>query len=271
MLFLLAACAAHAQPRGDVFIVERPAALSLFNQYQQRFSADERTVLESFTPFLIVNENDVLGDGFTECIRAELGGRPVFLLKEDGELVGREAAGRIQRLRDVRMLHDTIEIRTSRIDLYDPLQRSRRNAKSGNLFVRVLRDGGKTYVRGLGGGYSWLNLDPSGEGRDWVIVKEIKSSRGEQLRTALPRVQGRVQETNEKLSELFERLRKQGGGTTQAPQWRVRETAAGIECVMDRMARDFPEMSQTLAKSIETLLFGTSLRVTVAPGSIEIR
>ncbi len=271
VLFLFAACAGQAQQRADVFIIERPEALSLFNQYQQQFTADERNALKPFTPFRILNENDVLGDGFTECIRAELAGRPVFILKEDGVMVGAGTAGRIQRLRDVRALHDTIEIVSSRLVVQNPQQQSQRNGKPGEVFVRVFRDGGKTYVRALGGSYGWLNLDAATEGQDWVVVKEIKASRGEQLRTALPRIQLRVQETNNKLELLFQHMLRQGRSSHEAPQWRVRETAVGIECVMDRTPQDFPETSQALAKNIETLLFGTSLRVSVSPGKIEIR
>lgn len=271
VLFTVVAWSAHAQQRADVLIVERPQVLMLLNQYQQQFTAADREALEPFTPFRILNDKDVLSDGITECVRAEVGGRLVFLLKDDGAIVGIGMAGRVQRLRDVRVLGDTLEVLSHRIVLQDPTRRSQRSAKPGDVFRRIIRDGRYVYVHAPHGGYGWLDLESAREGRDWVILKETKVSRNQHLRTALPRIQRNLEDTNLKLVMLFERLNRPGERRMRAPQWSLRETAAGLECVLDSMAQEFPETSHALAKTIEPLLFGTSLRVFVSPGRIEIR
>lgn len=279
LLIMLLASFGKAQA-ADFIIVEHPSRLLLYNQYQQRASSEERASLQPFTPFRILTLHDVLGDGFTRCMKVSANGTVFFFQKtESGEVVGMREAGYVLSIRDAVVMGDTVEVLTAAgLNMHDPAQRVTKKLPRGSRCVRIFASEGRTYVRDPGTKlYGWIRLTPGGEGKGWRVVRERPPAEDEFARV-LPAIVQRVQDVNAKVRFLFEHYgQKLSGGESSlqvaAPQWRIETTDERIQCVLETALplEGFHESSALLAKRIEGAVLGTRLRVQAMPGRIDVK
>ncbi len=261
--------------RADYLIIEHPQQLVIYNQYQQRVSSSEKSALLPNVPFRILNSNDVLGDGFTRCMKVELGGRNFFLEKdENGTLLGSEGAGARQLYNAAGVLEDTIEIlRSDRLVLSDMHLSRTADVEVGDRILRVFRLDGKVYGKLLGANerYGWINLGDAAS-RDWRVARELGLSVSDQLQKILPQIEVRLKEVNEKLSRLYEHFNNKSPQRRQPPQWELLRAGNSISCILlpEGSGEQFAESSQLLGKNFEGLLLGTDLRIAVSPGRLVI-
>ena len=262
--------------RAGYLIIEHPQQLVIYNQYQQRVSPSEKSAFLSNVPFRILNSNDVLGDGFTRCMKVELGGKNFFLEKdENGTLLGAEGAGARQQYNAAEVLEDTIEIlRSDRLVLSDMHLLRTADVEVGARILRVFRLDGNVYGKLLGSNerYGWINLGDAAS-RDWRVAREFGLSVSDQLQKILPQIEIRLKEVNEKLNRLYEHFNKKSAQRRQPPQWELRRAGNSISCILlpEGSADQISESSILLGKNFEGLLLGTDLRVAVSPGRLEIR
>lgn len=262
--------------KADYLVVERPQQLVIYNQYQQRVSPSEKSALLSDVSFRILNPNGVLGDGFTRCMKVELGGKNFFLEKdENGTLLGADGAGARQMYTAAEVLEDTIEIlKTNRLVLSDMHQSRTSTLQGGDRVVRIFRLNGKVYGKLLGVNerYGWINFGDASS-KDWRVVKELGLSVSDQLRKIFPLIEVRLKAVNEKLFRLYEHFNQKFSQHRQSPQWQLQRAGNTIVYVLvpDISGDRFAESSQLLGKNLEGLLLGTDLRVASSPGRLEIR
>ncbi len=275
-VFLSLAAGRHTAQAEDFLIVERPQRLLVFNRYQQQLKDRERKALLAFTPFRILAEDDVLGDGFTPCMKVEANGSLYYLLKDDGgELVGVHDAGVVKTVRNATPLRDSIEIVSVKgIVRWDAREQTKRTLPRGAILVRQFAVNGMTYVQVLlSKQYGWVRLDASQGQRHWRVVPRGVSRPAEELARVLPAIVQRVEEVNAKLRRLFDHLNAKTSRHLPAPSWHVQSSNESIECRLETSlpADHFRESSALLAKRIESTVLGTTLRVHAAPGSIQVR
>jgi hypothetical protein len=252
--------------------VERPKNLLIKNKYQQQLSPVEYAGLVPFSPFSILNSNDVLGDGFTACMKAEFSGALYFLLKEDdGALAGDVGFRKV--VKAAALLNDTIEIVAKRgATLTIPHGESQLKVQRGATLVRVFRENSLTYVQSVfPKQYGWVKLDVGTEGKVWKRVRNAAASTSEELLGVLPKITDKVEAVNQKLKQLFNHFNSKTSSRLRAPQWRLQTSTEGVICVLDASPPEqFVESSALLGKHIESVLLGTRLRVDSSPGRIEI-
>ncbi len=262
--------------RADYLVVEHPQELIVYNQYQQRVSSSEKDALLAFVPFKILSVEDVLGDGFTPCMRVELGGKKFFLEKDkDGALLGAERAGARQVYRSAEILDDTIEILNTRRIVFSDGQHSRTpELQKGDKVLRIFRSEGRVYVKLLGGNgqYGRINLDDVST-KDWRIAREVGLSVSDQVQKVVPQVENKLKEINTKLVRLYEHFNNKFSQQQPPPQWRLQPAGTTILCLLvsGSSVDGFDESTNLLAKNIEGLLIGTGLEVTSSTGRLEIR
>jgi hypothetical protein len=268
---------ALANPKSDFLIIGQARTLIIFNQYQQRATAQEIAELLPFTPFKILKANDVLGDGFTPCMKVEANGKVFYIEKdENGTLHGADQTGFQKMFRDATEPGDTIEIRRSnRLSLSDAQQTRTSALEQGSRVVRIFSHEGLTYVKLLGTAecYGWVNLSGTAKGRDWDIARLLGVSVADQLHRILPQVQLKVREINVKISRLFTHFNAKASQHQQPPQWQVQQSGATIICVLaTNLPFDkFAETTRALSKSFDGILLGTDFRVVSKPGRIVLR
>lgn len=260
----------------DFLIVERPGKLLIFNRYQQQLKSDESEALLPFIPFRILSEHDVLGDGFTPCMKVEANGAPFYLLKDDnGGLTGVREAGTVRTIRNASVLRDSVEIVAARgVVLWDPTERTKRTLPRGSIVARQFSFNGMTYVQGVPSKhYGWVRLDASTEQQHWRLLMRRASRPSEDLARVLPAIVQRVEEVNGKLRLLFDHLNTKTSRHLSVPSWRVQRSDDSISCILETSlpVNHFGESSFLLGKRIESTVLGTSLRVYVAPGAIQVR
>lgn len=275
--FAFIVTAANAERQADVVIVERVQHLTIFNQYQQRATAQDMLGILPFTPFVVTREDDLLGDGFTRCMKVEAGGRLFFFEKDSsGDLHRSASLGFLSTLRKVTLLNDTIEVlKKNRLAREDIVGNGSETLEPGARIIRLFVHRGKTYVRTMGvvERYGWMSFAGRTRDVDWGFVKIAEASVAEQLQKVLPQVQEKALAVNEKLARLYDTFSRQSSRTLLPPQWEVRDSSLAIICLLqpDSIRAGHAQSTRLLSKSIEGFLLGSRLRATASPGRIEIR
>jgi hypothetical protein len=277
VLVVLVAAHRTATAQGENFlIVERPERLLFVNRYQQQLKGEERKALLPFTPFRILAEHDLLGDGFTPCMKVEADGSLYYVLKDDsGELAGVRDAGTVKTVRNATSLRDSVEIVSAKgIVLWDVQERTKRTLPRGAILVRRFSLNSMTYVQALPSmQYGWVRLDTSRGQTQWRVVPRGVPRPTEELARVLPAIVQRVEEVNAKLRRLFDHLNAKTSQHLPAPSWHVQRLNTGIVCSLETSlpVEQFRESSLLLAKRIESTVLGTTLRVYAVPGTIHVR
>jgi hypothetical protein len=274
---MVSSCAVNAvaQQRADFIIIEKPQHLSILNQYQQQLSPEETSALVSYSPFLIVNPNGILGDGLTHCMKAELNGVPYYFVKDDSaSLIGGPAAGVLKTYKSAILLADTIAIvQQSAMELLDVAGRKRTPLAQGAQLRRVFRSSRLTLVQVLTtGAYGWVNLK-EGSDKGWTVVKGSMPGTSKNLEQLIPEIQLKLNAVNGKLIKLYTIFNRKASEVRTAPQWSLQASGTGLLCTLpsDSSAQFYKESTRWLSKDIESLVLGTHLRVASIPGRIEIR
>lgn len=267
---------APAQTQADFLLVERPHELRIRNQYQQEMSPAEKAGLVAFSPFKILKADDLLGDGFTPCMKVEADGVLFYLQKEtDGTLLGGASAGFCEAVRSAIPLSDTVQIVAKNgVAFTNPQKTQRATLARGTTVVRVFRRKEWTYGKTVSPErFGWLRLDVNGEGKEWTVVKQHRPTASEQLSRVLPKVEVKVNDVNTKLARLFDHFSRTTRTPVQAPRWKLRTDPDSIVCVLESSLdpQAFAESSTLLGKSLEAVLLGTTLHVLTSPGRIAIR
>lgn len=262
----------------SVFLVaERPDRFLIYNKYQQTITQRERALFTPFVPMRIVRNNDLLGDGFTPCMTAEIRGELFYLVKgKDGELTGAERAGAIRRFGDVVALGDTITALTGgTLSIVLPSGDARRAVRRGERLVRYFLDGDRTYVGTIDQSpvYGFVLLPASARRQSWDVAR----SAGELSREIPPRVLSAVQENVEEVNRVYRGLftffNKQTGQQRPVPHWSISSTRGLIVCTLQNRpsSADLTQSTRYLVKDLENAILGTPLRVSGSADHIEIR
>jgi hypothetical protein len=269
---------AAQQGTADILLVERPGHLVLLDRYQQSMQADERRRIAPFTPLVILDAHVRLGDGLTPARRVSIDGTVAYLVEDGGGgLSGASRAGVIRVMTGDLLRRDTVEIlQGGAVRCVSPLHDHPTILTRGDRMVRYFTRDALTYVRRLGGGstFGWVNLAVVGEGRVWrsAGTRAAAAAPG-QASSVEDVVRARLGRANDVLRSLFETFNRETGESRSTPTWTVQRDGERLLCSLEghAMAADFAESSVLLARDLETALLGGGMRVTPAPGRIEIR
>jgi len=248
----------------------------ILNRYQQNLSPLELTLFRPFIPIRVVRARDLLGDGFTPCMRVEVEGAEYFLIRDsDGRLAGESRAGTQRLYHGLALLYDTVRVLTGGLRFVAADGRGQQLLRAGERLVRVFSSAGETYVRRTGHPpiYGWVTLKPDSERRQWSVQRVVPV-----VQTAIPArvkdsVEAALTRTNTLLSTLFSYFGTGAGRARETPRWHMETSPSMLRCtLLDGVPdRDFPESTRYLVRDFETFVLGTNLGVFRASGSIEIR
>jgi hypothetical protein len=277
-IFASSVCApeAHSQTpeRADILIVENVRFLHLADRYQQAVQNPSDAGIHPFAPMQILEPDDFLGDRLTPCLRVAIDRRLFFVLKDgSGGLQGAPQLGYHTILRGARMLTDTLEIGApGGLPLSHPSGGLRQTIPRGTRVARLFEHGGKTYIHPLDGGnlYGWVET-PGADA--WRQASTLATRPAPLAPALLPRVQTALGEVNAVYGQLYGLLNRQTGRGERVPHWSAAATDSSILCTLENHSRPdaASRSSALLAKRLESLLLGTSLRVTSSAGRVEIR
>ncbi len=266
-----------AQERGELLIVERPTRLTVLNRYQQTLTGAEHAVLQPFVPMAVVLRRDMLGDGFTPCMRVRISGTEFFLVRDaSGRLAGEAQAGVVATHDGMFHPGDTVLVlRAGALTFRTPGGQRTAVLGAGERLIRIFSRGAQTYVRGSSGRdtYGWVDLAPAAEGRVWgsarlavTLPSGVPPSIVDGVRSVLSRV-------NSKLTNVFSFLAARGNGRLSAPRWEARPEGNVLRCTLvgGSAVRDFPESTRYLMRDVEDRIAGSGFRTVAATDGFEVR
>lgn len=268
---------ANAGTDPDQFlVVERPAQLMLLNRYQQNLNPRELVLFQPFTPLKILRTRDLLGDGFTPCMRVELEGVEYYLIREtNGRLAGEGLAGKQRLYQGLALPYDTVRVLSNGLSFVGADGSGGTVVRAGEMLIRVFSSAGMTYVKRAGAQkvYGWVTLTASRAQRDWSLQRHVPVEE-----TTIPghvrdSVQALIARTNSLLANLFVYFKGRTGRARETPRWQMETSPAALRCTLlgGSPDRDFPESTRYLVRDLETFILGTNLGVFRSSGSIEIR
>jgi hypothetical protein len=255
---------------GDILIVAHPERLTVYNTYQLRLSREEGQALAAFEPMIIVREKDVLGDGFTPCMRVRVNGTAYFLQTgADGRPLENGGTAGITTLRGVKVFGDTIVVRNPGGLPVRPFDsRTTALAPAGALLVREFLREGETYIRipSTPPRFGWVTL-ASGE---WTHRRIAKEATADVFAPLLPSLRALVNDANAALRNMYARFHGESAAAPAPPRFLLDERGDSLLCTLQppARARAFHESIAALARSFEGLFAEGDVRVEVAGNKI---
>lgn len=271
-IVLVSLVASVTKGRGaDVLIVEKPGRLVLLDRYQQSMPAQERSRLPAFVPMVVREQDARLGDGITACLVVEVGDGLFYIVKEEmGDLAGKEKAGFIRRVQNVRLLADTVEALTP-IPAHSPDRKITRTLQRGERIVLLFESGKEMYARRLSGGYVWVA--PRSTVTAWRTLRSgpVATQAGDEREVSL--VRSALDGANGAFVSLFDHYNRSTGRHRATPRWNLEVRETGFSCVIENCPdpQSFATSTDLLARELQTLLLGRGMKVAVESGSIDIR
>lgn len=285
-IFIVFSRLASAQSPGgkaDFLIVEQPAALLIYNKYQQRLSFPEHEKLLPYQPMQILEEGIHLSDGYTPCMKIQANNTTYFLITdEEGNFVYEGETGYHMIFNNCLILGDTVEVLAnqtifiSKTPAFQPAAQSQKYfLQQGERLQRLFSHRGFVYVQKIAPetDFGWSNLSDKTHNQSWRIVRRT----GQQSKSIPPdvnrRIEASVQEMNYLLEQLFTHFNNQTGQQKTVPRWEMEISDTRIACSLnDPQYYDaFPESTRYLLNSLTSALLGTSFEVFYNPGRIEVR
>lgn len=260
----------------EYLIVERPAALVVYDRYQQSLSADARRALPRFLPMRILSRRELLGDGLTPCTNVEIRQGPAYLLlDEKGSLAGESGAGHIWHLKDATTLDDTVSVLRSRQLKFEPPSGGMQQFLSeGEKLARVFEVSGRTYVwRASLSMYGWVTIRPGDRGVSWEPPPPAAVSRESISVSRLQdSIRSRLASVNHLLARIFSHFNEELRTQRIPPQWTFHASGDTLICQLEGTPTpgDFSESTAVLSKTLSDLVIGTRFTVVSAPGAITI-
>ena len=256
---------AGAGGRGDVVLARHPEYLMVYNTYQQRLSRDEGRALVAFTPLIVVKERDVLGDGFTPCLRVKANGQIYFIqTAADGTLLEPGGQAEAAILRGVTIYEDTMILQRSggvTVRAFDG--KSSFSVMANSMLVREFQTDEKTYVRlpASPARYGWVTL-AAGE---WTRKRSAPELTSDIMGQILPGVRSIVEEANAALRSIYRRLSTANGSSLRPPRFALEEQKDRVTCTFlpEPRTPEFHESIAGLARTLERQFPEGTVRVSV--------
>ena len=261
-------CSLSAAERADFLIIEKPAALKIYNRYQQELNTAEKSRQLAFAPLRIINEQELLGDQITESIHVRLGSHnDYFIIKApDGKMLNRNKAGQIQKLKNCALIADSILIKKDKI-LALITQTEQIKLPAGSRLIRYFKYKSRYYVYQLTPRkrYGWLRLTNNSA---WEIIKQKQSVGADNefltldLRSDILKI---FKKANRLYEQYFDFFNQKTLKHEQPPHWDVQISDNSIQALFipDSLLNNFQTSAAFTRRQLENLLIGLPYRISM--------
>ncbi len=269
LLFSFGLIIAQRAAPEEIWLIEHPANLSIFNRYEQRLTESEKTHLRSNSPWRILDPHLVLSDQYTITVKAEFE-RNIYFLQtdDDGDLINQAAAGLIEKINPNSILSDTIRVSENGLILRH-MTGIIDSLSSGTLLLRLFKYKQRFYVKNIDTQrYGWIFEKNSDK---WEIFHRPSTADAyEQF--LFDRIDRVIESYNLRLRKLFEYLNRNNQQQRAPPQWIRSRTQAYLKYTFQINTTDQPFRNSHayLIRELSDLLYGTSYRVDKENGELVI-
>ncbi len=266
------------QLTGDYLIIEEPAALKIYNKYEQKINSDDAELFKPFCALRLTDSNITLSDNFTLADRIEIEGMYFYLLKTNRQTLDvSQSAGYLKELRGVRVIEDTVVIsRENMFYLQTPGSSAKTVLPAGTLLPagcilrRIFFSGNMTYIQILDETrqYGWCNLSAKS---GWhKLLRPVAET---DLSVILKRIQPVFDRYNSLYRNSFQYFNAQTGEQRAIPYWQVEMKNKRItgKLLNISSAVSLQNSLPYLINEVQQHLRNTHLQITQMTAGIEIK
>ncbi len=253
----------------EYWIIEKPTALVLYNQYEQRLTDTEKSLLPGFSAWRILENDHVMSDQFSHTIKTELD-RKIFYIQIsiEGEPVNVSQAGQIRTFKNARVQGDTVRIKNSgRLSLQSGDKHH--DLSEGMLIQRIFHYRNKTFARDIAGKTTgWIE----GNGpAHWEAYLPANSDQALE-KQIFSRVDRIFKSYNKRLDKLFTYLNKQYDKSQISPQWIAEKSPLYLKYTLVPLdyRNRFSDSQSYLVQELHDLLYGSIYKLSATNGQIVI-
>jgi hypothetical protein len=258
----------------DFLVVEKPRHLVVYNAFQQ--IEKNPKALRPLEPMIIRNPHQLLSDGVTAGMNAEVGGETLYLLLEKrGRLANLNKLGYTKLFSSKRFLSDTVEILSAKRMVMSGVLSNRNIAlTAGDRIVRYFTEKKLVYGKLIGtpARYGWIEFPRGREGSWWRVLRIRKDVPPLPPHT-IQRITGTMNEINSKLKQLHRIFGEETGTTLPLPQFHIVQTDS-LTTITLLPANASVHYRQSLAafhSRVQVSLLGTGYTAVLKNSSMEIR
>jgi hypothetical protein len=265
--------------KADYLIAENPADLVIYNKYQQRLSGQVLDQFSAYTPFRIVEQDELLSDQISRASRVEYNNRILFILKDDeNHYLQKNETGYIKIFNNCKMINDTIKITADhRINLFSRPEFQYRKSEQqplekDQLCIRIFQHKQLYFIKVSGKNpvFGWTQL----AGRPgWDVVKtdEIRL-------TSIPdklifRLRIKIESVNREYQNFFSYFNRKYNQNKIIPKWELEISDHEISGKLNdpKIAGQLQNSSRYLMQDIDNIFLGSELSVAYSDSAFTIR
>ncbi len=227
LIFIFVSVANSRADYTSFLIVEHPAQLTIFNNYEQFLEKKEK--LPPFTPFQILDEEAYLSDNITPVIKAGWRGQVLLILKDqDGNAAGIENSGFNEMLRKCVLTGDTLVLQENKnVTVYQTrelLNEGSQQLRFAERIIRLFNNGRLFYIQRSRpqAGYGWIKRSDAA-----LLNKAVQLTGGTEnylSEDTKSRVISLIESVNESYAKYFKFLNNLENRNLQAPLWQKADT-----------------------------------------------
>lgn len=259
--------------KGDFLIISEPSKLSVFNQFEQTLSESELNGFPPYSPFLIVNRIESLGDQITEALRSKYQGKTFFLLLDGkGSLKGSNSQSYQKIFQNCQIINDTVLLKQT-INAYQKFPSGGPITKciADQPVIRIFKHSGSYYVfipdkRQ----YGWLN---SGTAVFKSISKTPIDSRTFSINDISGMIEARLTAANEIYNQYFGFFNEITLQQKSVPQWKLHNDGKTLKCILSssvQINEQLQKSTRYVLQDIEQMLLGKPFSIQYTSGEITI-
>ena len=257
------------QKYSDIWIIENPSELIIYNQYEQSISENEKSELPAYSAWRILDDDYILSDQFTHAIKATLNRELFYIqLTEDGDLVNGSKAGKIDIIKGARILEDTVQVSTNGKILLKVGNTS--HIVSEEMLVERLFSYRKRYYardisRDLSG---WVEVDAT---KHWESYQPDNNNQALEMQL-YRRIDNLFSSYNSRLDKLFKYLNDHYGISNPSPQWIAERSPSYLKYVLSpkKYRNKFTDSQKFLIQELNDLLYGSTYHLLASEDQIII-
>lgn len=257
----------------DFLVVENPSALTIFNKFEQTVTESRKKFFPSFTPFLILNKNEKLSDGFTGVVRTNFRGEEYLILLDIKELTaGNKSENGVYLFENTSVLYDSIQMLKDKIVERIFPESKKIEFKKGQIFSRIFSDKTGTMVLNPYGNYGFYKHENLKEKSDFKILLVDKLVETGLDKIIISEIRNTVNSFNSTLKSINEYISEKRGVTKEVPRFIISEkpNLLLITFEPEASAKLFSQTQSSLLSEIRLLLIGRKINFNERGNSIII-
>jgi hypothetical protein len=256
----------------NYLIIEKPAALKIYNKYEQKIDPAGSGLFKSFCALQITDPNITLSDNFTLADRVEIDGEYFYLIKNNRQSFDlTRLPGYLKEFRGVQAFGDTVVVsHDGRIFLQSPLTKEKIYLPAGTMLKRIFLSAKMTYIQTIHETrqYGWCNLS---DDSNWHRFSPPATALN--LNEVLKQIQPVFDRYNSLYRQSFQYFNQHMDRQRVIPYWQVELTDTRLSAKLMNIAGtgSFPNSLPYLVNEIRQHLLNTPLQITQTGDGFEIR